>query len=59
MAIVMKTLAARQTLTAAAMAAGFASSAHLSTTFKTMFGITPSQLVRLGTRIEVSSGKIR
>lgn len=59
MAIVMKTLSARQTLTAAAMAAGFASSAHLSTSFRTMFGITPSQLVRLGARIEVSSEKSR
>jgi AraC-like DNA-binding protein len=57
MAIVMKTLSAGQTLTAAAMAAGFSSSAHLSTTFKTMFGITPSQLVRLGVRIDVE--KIR
>lgn len=32
-------------LTAAAHAAGFASSAHLSTAFKDMFGMTPSQLL--------------
>jgi AraC-like DNA-binding protein len=57
MAIVMKTLSAGQTLTAAAMAAGFSSSAHLSTTFKTMFGITPSQLVRLGVRIDVEKSR--
>jgi AraC-like DNA-binding protein len=39
------------------MAAGFSSSAHLSTTFKTMFGITPSQLVRLGVRIDVEKSR--
>jgi AraC-like DNA-binding protein len=32
-------------LTQAAMLAGFSSSAHLSTTFKDMFGISPSQLL--------------
>lgn len=34
-------------LTAAAHAAGFSSSAHLSTAFKDMFGVSPSQLLAL------------
>ena len=33
-------------LTEAAHAAGFASSAHFSTAFRDMFGMTPSELVR-------------
>ena len=37
-------------LTDAAHAAGFSSSAHLSSTFRAMFGIAPSTLVRLNTR---------
>jgi AraC-like DNA-binding protein len=35
-------------LTDAALSAGLSSSAHLSTAFKDMFGITPSQLVSVG-----------
>jgi AraC-like DNA-binding protein len=38
------------TLTDAAMAAGMSSSAHLSAAFKTMFGISPSQLINVSPR---------
>ena len=46
MAVVMRALAAGYPLTAAAFEAGFASSAHLSTTFRAMFGIPPSVLLQ-------------
>ena len=49
MAVVMHVLASGRTLTEAAYEAGFSSSAHLSATFKAMFGIRPSDLVSLGT----------
>lgn len=45
MAVVARALAEGQTLTNAALDAGFSSSAHLSAAFRTMFGIKPSQLV--------------
>ncbi|GAB3461757.1 hypothetical protein GCM10027519_23860 [Kineococcus endophyticus] len=43
--------AAGQSLTEAAHAAGFAGSAHLSGTFRTMFGLTPSDLLALGATV--------
>lgn len=54
MAAVMRTVAAGGTLTDAAHAAGFASSAHLSSTFKLMFGLPASDLLALGVAIDVS-----
>lgn len=54
MARVLQCLAAGASLTDAAHAAGFASSAHLSTAFKRMFGLTPSALVALGAVIDCS-----
>ena len=54
MARVLQSLAAGASLTDAAYAAGFASSAHLSTAFKRMFGMTPSALVALGAVIDCS-----
>jgi AraC-like DNA-binding protein len=38
-------------VTAAAHEAGFASSAHLSTAFRGMFGIAPSVLLAIGAEI--------
>ena len=52
MGVVARALAARASLTDAAHEAGFSSSAHLSSTFRTMFGITPSSLLTAGARIE-------
>jgi AraC-like DNA-binding protein len=48
MACVARCLAEGRTLTEAAHAAGFASSAHLSTAFSAMFGLAPSTLLKAG-----------
>ncbi len=58
MAAVMRTVAAGGSLTEAAHAAGFSSSAHLSSTFKRMFGLTASDLLALGVAIDVSEDKL-
>jgi AraC-like DNA-binding protein len=47
MSVVVRELSAGESLTEAAFNAGFSSSAHLSSTFKAMFGLTPSRLARL------------
>jgi len=47
MAIVARSLSQGQTLTTAAHEAGFASSAHLSTSFRDTFGIKPSVLLAM------------
>ena len=54
MAVVMRELAAGHNLTAAAMAAGFASASHLSSSFKQMFGLAPSALATMGVEIDLS-----
>ena len=59
MAVVMAALAQGQTLTEAAHGAGFASSAHLSTTFREMFGLAPSDLMAGGVVIEADQGHSR
>lgn len=58
MAAVMRTVASGGTLTNAAHAAGFASSAHLSSAFKRMFGLTPSDLLALGVAIDLSDDDV-
>jgi len=58
MAAVMHTIAAGGSLTEAAHAAGFSSSAHLSSTFKRMFGLTASDLLALGVAIDVSEDQV-
>lgn len=58
MAVVMRTIADGGSLTEAAYAAGFASSAHLSSTFKRMFGLTASDLLALGVTIDVSEDNV-
>jgi AraC-like DNA-binding protein len=58
MAAVMRTIAAGGSLTEAAHAAGFSSSAHLSSTFRRMFGLTASDLLALGVAIDVSEDKV-
>jgi AraC-like DNA-binding protein len=52
MAVVARLLAADHSLTDAAHAAGFSSSAHLSSSFRHMFGISPVTLLRAGVQIE-------
>lgn len=54
MAVVMRALADGMTLTDAAHQAGFASSAHLSTSFKTMFGMSPMDLLGSGVAIDTT-----
>jgi len=46
MRVVAKTLVRGENLTTAAYDAGFSSSAHLSTAFKAMFGLSPSDLLK-------------
>jgi AraC-like DNA-binding protein len=53
MAVAGRVLARSATLTEAAHAAGFASSAHFSTAFRAMFGLSPSGLLRAGVRFDV------
>jgi AraC-like DNA-binding protein len=58
MAVVMRTLCAGGTLTEAAHEAGFSSSAHLSSSFKRMFGLSASEVLSLGVAIDVSGDEI-
>ncbi len=53
MGVVARALTAGRTLTEAAHEAGFASSAHFSESFRLMFGLAPSTLLRRGLRIEL------
>ncbi|MEL7446509.1 MAG: helix-turn-helix transcriptional regulator [Pseudomonadota bacterium] len=55
MARVCQEFAAEPSLTNAAHAAGFASSAHLSTAFKQMFGLSPSTLIKAGVQFDCDS----
>lgn len=52
MAAVVRILGQGRTLTEAAHEAGFGTSAHLSSTFRSMFGLPPSRLTQLGLRVE-------
>ncbi len=54
MALVMRAIAEGKSLTAAALEAGFASSAHLSSCFKRMFGLSASEVIALGVAIDLS-----
>jgi len=54
MAIVMRAVAQRGSLTAAALEAGFSSSAHLSSAFKRMFGLSASDVLAMGVTIDMS-----
>lgn len=58
MAAVMRTVASGGSLTEAAHAAGFSSSAHLSSTFKRMFGLSASDLLALGVVIDMSGDHV-
>jgi AraC-like DNA-binding protein len=58
MAWVMRTVAAGGTLTEAAHTAGFSSSAHLSSTFKRLFGLTASDLLAWRVAIDVSEDQV-
>jgi AraC-like DNA-binding protein len=56
MAVVIRALADGRSLTEAALASGFSGSSHLSTTFRTMFGLSPSALRKLGVQMRVVDG---
>jgi len=58
MAAVMRQLAAGSSLTEAAHAAGFASSAHLSSSFKRLFGLAASALLARGVAIDLSEDQV-
>lgn len=53
MAYAGRELARSRSLTEAAHAAGFASSAHFSTAFRLMFGLTPSALLKAGVHFDI------
>lgn len=55
MTVVMQAIAGGENFTAAEHGAGFASSAHLSAAFRAMFGLAPSDLLKLGIEIEIGS----
>lgn len=57
MAVVAKRIDAGDTLTAAALEAGFASSAHFSEAFRQMFGLSPSALLSAGAVFEFEDQK--
>ena len=54
MAVVMRSIVGGSNLTDAALAAGFSSSAHLSSAFKRMFGLSASDVLALGVTIELA-----
>jgi AraC-like DNA-binding protein len=58
MALVMRALAEGSDLTAAALACGFASSAHLSAAFKQMFGLSPREVLALRVAIDTSEDRV-
>ena len=58
MALVMREIAEGRNLTAAAQAAGFSSSAHLSSSFKRMFGLSASAVIALGVTIDISEDQV-
>jgi AraC-like DNA-binding protein len=58
MAIVMRAVAQRGSLTNAAIEAGFSSSAHLSSAFKRMFGLSASQIMGMGVTIDMSEDRV-
>jgi AraC-like DNA-binding protein len=58
MALVMRSIARGGSLTDAALEAGFSSSAHLSSSFKRMFGISASEIIALGVAIDTSQDQV-
>lgn len=58
MALVMRALAQGSDLTTAALACGFASSAHLSAAFKQMFGLSAREVLALGVAIDTSEDRV-
>ncbi len=58
MALVMRAISEGKSLTAAALEAGFSSSAHLSSSFKRMFGLSASEVIALGVAIDVSEDRV-
>lgn len=56
MALVMLGLSRKRSLTEVAHDSGFASSAHLSAAFREMFGLSPSELMKLGASIDFDIG---
>ena len=57
MAKVITVLSGGESLTEAALLSGFSSSAHLSTAFKSMFGLSPSAITSMRINIDLSEDK--
>lgn len=58
MALVMRSISHGNNLTTAAFEAGFSSSAHLSSSFKRMFGLSASELISLGVDLDLSEDQV-
>lgn len=58
MAIVMRAVAQGQSLTTAAIESGFSSSAHLSSAFKGMFGLSASEVIAMGVALDISEDRV-
>ncbi|WP_353237136.1 helix-turn-helix domain-containing protein [Limnohabitans sp.] len=58
MAIVMRAVAQGQSLTTAAIESGFSSSAHLSSAFKSMFGLSASEVIAMGVALDISEDRV-
>ena len=58
MAIVMRAVAQGKSLTTAATESVFSSSAHMSSTFNAMFGISASEVIAMGVALVISEDRV-
>ena len=54
----MRAIAEGKSLAAAALASGFSSSAHFSSSFRRLFGLSPDEAITLGVAIDFSEDRV-